>query len=117
MSDTTIQLPPPSGSLSLIVGDNLYIVAKKDMVFCCDIGANFSPDISSMTFDKDTTNGPYQAVTAGSGNYNADDKGKPCDCSDHKEAKGHKPTGTPNPTATAKGVQISNPPAKKHHHK
>ena len=102
MSTVTIQLPPPSGTLSLTVGDSLYIDAKKDIEFCCSIGSNFSPDITSMQFDKDTSNGPYVAITAGSGNYNTNDKGQTCDPS------------APNPRATAKSVQISNPPAAWH---
>jgi hypothetical protein len=95
MADVTIQVPPPSGSLSLNVGDNLYIEAKKDITFCCSIGGNFSPKISSICFDKDTTNGPYNAVTAGTGKYNASDKGTNCDPS------------APSPILTAQSVQIN----------
>jgi hypothetical protein len=98
MADVTIQVPPPSGSLSLNVGDNLYIEAKKDINFCCSIGANFSPNISSLTFNKDTTNGPYNAVTAGTGKYNTSDKDKTCD------------PNAPSPILNAQSVQINPPP-------
>lgn len=95
MADQTIQVPPPSGTLNLNVGDNLYIEAKKDITFCCSIGSNFSPDISSISFDKDTTNGPYNAVTAGSGKYNTSDKGTACN------------PNAPNPVLNAQSVQIN----------
>jgi hypothetical protein len=96
MANVTIQLPPPSGSLNLNVGDNLYIEAKKDITFCCSIGANFSPNISSISFDKDTTNGPYNAVTAATGKYNTSDKGQPC--------------STVSAAAVVQSVQINPPP-------
>lgn len=99
MANQTIQVPPPQGDISLNVGDNLYIDANKALTFCCSIGANFSPNISSLSLAKDSNNGPYQAITAGSGKYNTSEGVNPCD------------TNAPNPKATtAKSVQINNPP-------
>lgn len=95
MANQTIQVPPPQGNINVDVGDNLYITANKAVTFCCSIGANFSPAITSLSLTKDSNNGPYQAITAGSGKYNTSEGVNPCD------------PNAPDPKATAKSVQIN----------
>ena len=98
MADVPIQVPPPHGDISMTVGDNLYIHANKACTFCCGIGANFSPNITSLSLVKDSDNGPYQAMTAASGKYNTSEGVNPCD------------PNAPDITMSAKSIQINNPP-------
>lgn len=100
MANQRINVPPPDGSLSLTVGDTLTIHAARACNFCCSIGGNFSPSLTSIQLVHGD-NGPYTAETAGSGNYDATELGSSCD-----------PSG--GVRLTAKSVQISNPPAKRH---
>lgn len=78
MADVTIQVPPPSGGISINVGQTLEINAVLACNFCCTIGANFSPSIADIALSQGS-NGPYTAMTAGNGMYNAShDLATPC---------------------------------------
>lgn len=70
MADLTIQVPPPTGGISISVDQTLEINAEKECNFCCTIGANFSPSIANILLTKGL-NGPFTATTVGSGMYNA----------------------------------------------
>lgn len=71
-----INVPPPEGPISINVGQTLTIHAARPCHFCCSIGANFSPDITSLELSAgDTT---YVAQTAGTGNYNSSDPNTTC---------------------------------------
>lgn len=78
MANLTIHVPPAHDFINMKVGDNLYIDAKIDVTFCCDIGNNFIPSISNLQLPKGSNNGPYEAVTAGSVKYNTSGEGEPC---------------------------------------
>lgn len=88
-----INVPPPDESVSLTVGDKLTIHAAQACTFTCTIGANFSPSLASVSLSQGD-NGPYTAETAGSGTYDT--------------------PSNPSPALTAKSIQISNPPLRKH---
>lgn len=94
MANARINVPPPSGSFSLNVGDTLTIHAAQACTFCCSIGDNFSPSLANTQLSQGD-NGPYTADTTGSGKYNTSDPNSTCN-----------PTA-PDPTATAKSVQIN----------
>lgn len=95
-NDVRINVPPPEGAFSISVGKKLTIHAAKACNFCCGIGNNFSPSIANISLSQGD-NGPYTAVTAGSGMYNTSDSGTTCD------------PNAPSPILTAKSVQITNP--------
>jgi hypothetical protein len=94
MSEVKINVPPPAGGFSMTVGDTLTIHAAHACNFCCSIGSNFDPDITSISLSQGD-NGPYTAETAGNGNYDATDPGTTCNPS------------APSPVLTAKSVQIN----------
>jgi hypothetical protein len=96
-ADVCINVPPPSGTLTMTVGQTLEIHAAQACTFCCSIGGNFSPSLSNVQLAQGK-NGPYTAETAGTGSYSTSDKGQPCN------------TSARNPAATAQSVQINNPP-------
>jgi hypothetical protein len=91
-----INVPPPSGNIDLTVGDELIIHAAQACTFCCSIGSNFSPDLTSVSLSQGDNR--YTAETAGSGEYNTSDSGAACD------------PNAPSPILTAKSVQINPPP-------
>lgn len=72
-----INVPPPEGPISMDVGQELTIHAAQACNFCCSIGNHFNPDITNLTLVHGD-NGPYTAITAGSGNYNSSDSGTTC---------------------------------------
>jgi hypothetical protein len=72
-----INVPPPEGPISMEVGQQLTIHAAQACNFCCNIGNLFDPDITSLTLVQGN-NGPYTALSAGSGNYNSSDLGATC---------------------------------------
>lgn len=72
-----INVPPPEGNLSISVGEELTIHAARACTFCCSIGGNFSPSLTSVQLVHGN-NGPYTAQTAGTGNYNTSDPNTAC---------------------------------------
>lgn len=72
-----INVPPPAGSISMPVGENLTIHAAQACTFCCSIGGNFSPDITTIQLSQGD-NGPYTAEAVGSGKYNTSASNSPC---------------------------------------
>ncbi|HEV2463838.1 MAG TPA: hypothetical protein VGT04_08540 [Acidobacteriaceae bacterium] len=95
MADVKINVPPPAGSLSLAVGDQLTIHAAQACSFCCSIGDNFTPSIASIQLAHGD-NGPYTADSVGSGQYNTADANSPCN------------PNAPRPMLNAQSIQIHN---------
>lgn len=91
MADQRINIPPPSGDISLNVNDKLTIHAARACTFCCSIGNKFSPDITNVQLS--AGDHVYTAITVGTGKYNSSDPNTECN-----------PQGL---TLVAKSVQIN----------
>lgn len=77
MPNPRINVPPPSGDISISVGQDLYIHAAQACNFCCTIGNCFTPDITSLSLASGE-HGPYHANSSASGTYNSSDPGTTC---------------------------------------